>query len=219
MDTRVQTFTRRERQPFPALPADALPSGPAAYLDIETTGLDPRSAQVTVVGLAWADGPWRRLRQYFVEEPRQELGVLRAVRAELRRFAGTVTYNGRSFDLPFLRRRAWAHGIRWPWVETYDLLGVARAWRRTNGGLPGCGLKTVMAHFGVGRTDDTTGGEMVEAYARWLETRSAADRDAILEHNAEDVLLLPDVVPHLLRPALGSSDKEGPCGCSRTSVS
>lgn len=56
-----------------------------------------------------------------------------------------------------------------------------------------------MSHFRVGRTDATTGQEMVEAYERWLDTGEVDERDLILEHNAQDVLLLPDIVPHLLR--------------------
>lgn len=195
----ISTFTRRNSRRLPALPDDVLPDGPVAYLDIETTGLSPATAQVTLVGLAWGDRRGRRLKQYFVDRPRSEEPVLRAVASDLGDFAGTVTYNGASFDLPFLRRRARAHGIRWPWVETFDLLGVAREWRREHGRLRDCRLKTVMSHFRIGRTDGTPGYEMVEAYWRWLETGDAADRDLILEHNAQDVMLLPDVVPHLLR--------------------
>jgi uncharacterized protein len=199
----IHTFTRWTRRRLPKLPDDVLPEGPVAYLDIETTGLSPASAQITLVGLAWGDKGGRRLRQYFVDRPRSEPGVLRAVAANLSKFAGTVTYNGGSFDLPFLRRRARAHGIRWPWIETFDLLGVARAWRRTHGRPDDCRLKTVMSHFRVGRTDDTTGYEMVEAYWRWLDTGDSDERELILEHNAQDVMLLPDIVPHLLRQRAG----------------
>jgi uncharacterized protein YprB with RNaseH-like and TPR domain len=116
----------------------------------------------------------------------------------LRKFAGTVTYNGAGFGLPFLRQRAWAHDIRWPWVETFDLLKVAFAWRDRHGELPNCRLQTVMEHFGVGRTDATSGEEMIDVYARWRRTGRTEDRDVILEHNAQDLLLLPDVVPYLL---------------------
>lgn len=199
MDRCAHTFTRWTPRHLPSLPRDVLPAGAVAYLDIETTGLAPASAQVTLVGLAWGEKGGRRLKQYFVDRPRSEPAVLRKVAADLGEFAGTVTYNGTSFDLPFLRQRARSHGVRWPWVETFDLLRVARAWRQRHGLLRNCGLKTVMSHFRIGRTDDTTGYEMVEAYWRWLETRHAGERDLILEHNAQDVMLLPDIVPHLLR--------------------
>jgi uncharacterized protein YprB with RNaseH-like and TPR domain len=185
---------------LPSLPEDWAPRGPVVYLDIETTGLSASTAHVTVVGLVFREGNGRRLRQYFVQDRKDEGRVLRAVLRELDQFAGSVTYNGRGFDLPFLRRRAWAHEIRWPWIETLDLLPVARRWRRLHGCLPNCQLHTVMHHFGLRRTDDTSGAEMVNAYERWLETGDTDERDIILEHNADDVLLLPDVVPYLAAP-------------------
>jgi uncharacterized protein YprB with RNaseH-like and TPR domain len=184
-------------RPLPPLPAGALPDGPVAYLDIETTGLKPAEAQVTLVGLVYAEGGVRRLEQHFVASPDEEAEVLRTVGERLEQFAGVITYNGTTFDLPFLKRRAKLFGLTWPDVENYDLLAVARAWKQEYGHLPDCRLQTVMAHFRVGREDATSGLEMIDAYYRWLQAGRPADRDLILAHNADDLLLLPDLVPHL----------------------
>ncbi|HYF92097.1 MAG TPA: ribonuclease H-like domain-containing protein [Symbiobacteriaceae bacterium] len=193
----MSLHTRTLARPLPPLPDCA---GPEAYLDIETTGLSPDSAQVTLVGLVYADGPVRRLEQFFADDPDGEAEVLRAAARRLRAFDTTVTYNGTTFDLPFLRTRARLAGVPWPRLQTYDLLQVARAWRQAYGQLRDCRLQTVMAHFQVGRQDETSGREMVEAYYKWLRTGIASYRDLILEHNAEDLLLLPDLVPCLTHP-------------------
>ena len=191
-------FVRRLARPLPRLPEGSLPAGRVAYLDIETTGLAAAFAQVTLVGIAWGDGRERVLEQHFVDAPDREATVLGRVARLLRGFAGAVTYNGGTFDLPFLRHRARMLGVRWPWVEQLDLLRAARRWRRSHGRLPNCCLGTVLAHFGVQRVDETSGVDMVNAYRRWLRTGNPAHRSLILDHNADDVLLLPDLVPHLL---------------------
>jgi uncharacterized protein len=193
----VSIFYEQLARPLPPLPEGALPGGPVAYLDIETTGLKPADAQVTLVGLVYAEGGARRLEQHFVDSPRDEAEVLRTVARRLESFAGVVTYNGVTFDLPFLHRRARHLQVKWPDVETYDLLTVARAWKQEYGRLPDCRLQTVMAHFRVGRQDATSGLEMIDAYMRWLAKGNPADRDLILHHNADDLLLLPDLVPYL----------------------
>jgi len=195
----VSIHTRKMARPLPPLPEDAGP-GPEAYLDIETTGLSPDSAQVTLVGFVYDEGGIRHLEQHFVDDAESEADILRDVARRLRAFKLTVTYNGATFDLPFLRQRAAKLGVRWPRVETYDLLRTARAWRQAYGQLPNCRLQTVMAHFQVGRQDETSGREMVEAYYKWLRTGIGSYRDLILEHNADDLLLLPDLVPYLTQP-------------------
>lgn len=197
----VSLHTRKLARPLPPLPEGAAPGGgPEVYLDIETTGLGADSAQITLVGLAYAEGPVRCLEQYFADDPENEADVLREAARRLRAFDVTVTYNGATFDLPFLKRRASLLGVRWPRLQTYDLLGVARAWRQEYGRLENCKLQTVMAYFQLGRQDTTSGREMVEAYYKWLQTGIGSYRDLILAHNAEDLLLLPDLVPCLTQP-------------------
>jgi len=202
----VSLHTRTLARPLPPLPEGG---GPEAYLDIETTGLSPDSAQITLVGLVYADGAVRRLEQHFVDDPDDEAEVLREVARRLRAFGTTVTYNGATFDLPFLRRRAEMLAVPWPWLETYDLLRVARAWRQNHGQLRDCRLQTVMAHFRLGRQDETSGREMVEAYYKWLRTGIGSYRELILEHNAEDLLLLPDLIPCLTQPPQASTRTRG----------
>lgn len=199
--------TRTLARPFPEIPAAWLPAGAVAYLDIETTGLSAARSQVTLVGLVSSDGPVRRLEQYFVDDPAEEGEVLRAVARRLRAFDAVVTYNGVTFDLPFLRDRARRWEVSWPQCGHLDLLPVARVWRQNYGQLENCRLQTVMAHFRLGRIDATSGLEMIAAYERWLRDRHPADRDLILEHNADDLLLLPDLVPCLSAPPMGREQR------------
>lgn len=127
--------------------------------------------------------------------------MLEAVIARLRSVVGVVVYNGICFDLPFLRTRARHHGLVLPWVEAWDLLPVARAWRREHGAPQSCSLQSVTRHFRIARTDQTDGADAVDAYRRWLDDGDEAARDELLAHNADDVLLLPEIAERLTMPA------------------
>jgi len=193
MWTFTQTVSGARRAQF----RSPFPDGPIAYLDIETTGLWARRDQLTVVGIAVETRHGRRLDQHFVDEPDAEAEVLQAVMAQLRRVAGVVVYNGIGFDLPFLRERARHHGLVLPWVEAWDLLPLAREWRRERGTPRSCSLQSVARHFRIGRKEHSSGADAVDAYYRWLEEGDEDARDELLMHNAEDVLALPNVAERL----------------------
>jgi len=207
----MQSTTQRVARPLPSLAGLGLAApGEAVYLDIETTGFYARSGDlVTLVGLVYGDGPERVLEQYFATAPAAERAVLQAAARRLREFRLALTWNGDAFDLPFLSARAEAQGLAWPALASADLLPVCRRWNYQTRTLPNCRLQTVMAHFRLGRADSHGGGEMVEAYWRWVEAGDPADRDLILAHNADDLLLLPDLVPYLAPPPATDSTRAG----------
>jgi DNA polymerase elongation subunit (family B) len=74
--------------------------------DIETTGLYPRRDQLILSGLISIDNNLATVTQYFAEDPSQEKAVVDATLKQLALSDVIITYNGRSFDLPFLQARA-----------------------------------------------------------------------------------------------------------------
>lgn len=191
-------ITQVSRRPVPRLPARVLPPAPVAYLDIETTGLSAADSHVTLVGLVARTRGGRCLEQFFVDSPKDEADVLEQVIDRLRGLGGVVTFNGHSFDLPFLRARAREHGLRLPWIDGWDLLREAWQWQRESGAAGSCRLRALMSRFGIKRTDRTTGDDMVAAYWRWLENGDRSARRLILAHNADDVMLLPELAACLV---------------------
>lgn len=167
------------------------------FLDIETTSLSPRAGGVTLVGLTYAVPGGRVVEQHFVDHPRDEGRVLRKAARRVAQFSTVVTYHGLGFDIPFLQARAERHGSDWPELQHWDLLPNARRWRRTYRAPENCRLQTVLEHFALDREDDTTGADMVAAYQRWLSKHCVESRQIVLEHNADDVRLLPELA-HVL---------------------
>ena len=72
----------------------SLPSARTAYLDIETTGLTPGYDRITCVGLY--DG--ERAQAYVRGQNLEQFAE------EIQDYDLLVTYNGKSFDVPFIRR-------------------------------------------------------------------------------------------------------------------
>jgi hypothetical protein len=101
-----------------------------------------------------------------------------------------VSFNGRSFDAPFIRRRMKHHHLDYqdP-VDHLDLLYPARSnWKSQ---LPNCQLQTLERHlFDLERVDDVPSYLVPEYYRTYLEERNIGPLVPILEHNREDVVTL-----------------------------
>lgn len=156
------------------------------YLDIETTGLSPRYAALTVVGMATVKGTAVRVRQLCGHQASAD---------RLRRLLGEVdevyTYNGSRFDLPFIKRKL-ALDIARDFAHT-DLM--YDCWRQNLKG----GLKAVEAALGIPRRlPDMNGYMAVKLWWDYVNNHSVHALQTLLEYNREDVVNL-----HALRDKLG----------------
>jgi uncharacterized protein YprB with RNaseH-like and TPR domain len=113
-----------------------------------------------------------------------------------------VTFNGKSFDWPMVVDRSARHLIfrrsQPPELLHVDLLHHSRRrWRRQ---LPDCRLQTLERHIcGRGRSGDIAGAQIPAAYQKFVRTGFDRDMDAILLHNAIDLVTLLDLAMRLAR--------------------
>jgi len=151
-----------------------------AYLDIETTGLSPRDCRITVIGVYrwWGDGG--ELIQLYDERLTRN-NLLDTVEG----VTHIHTYNGRRFDLPFIKARL---GVDLEAMHHHRDL-MFDCWRV---GLNG-GLKAVEYRVGIDR--ELKGINGFDAVMLWLRYERKHDRKALemlLKYNKEDVMnLLP----------------------------
>jgi len=182
---------------------------PAAvtYLDIETCGL--AGEPLFLVGLLrYADGGLL-VEQFLARDYSEEGPLLAAVWEQLAAAACLVTYNGKTFDMPFLSARSLACGLFDcpPVPEHVDLLFEARRrWKRL---LPNCRLQTVeQAICGRRRAGDIPGSDIPAAYHEFVRasraddpvrrTRSLRRLHTILHHNTLDLLTMADLSVRIL---------------------
>ncbi len=143
------------------------------FLDIETTGLSLGRDAVTVVGVY--DG--HRRRTFVQGESLEDLpGTLE--RAKL-----LVTFNGRGFDAPFLRKA-------FPRMHLDQIhLDLMHPLRRL--GFSG-GLKAIEREMGILRSEETSGLGGFDAVRLWRAYEAGDDEalELLIRYNMEDVVNL-----------------------------
>lgn len=165
------------------------------FLDLETTGLS--SSPLFLVGtLQWTDSGLE-VRQYLARDYTEEAAVVSLFTEEAQSRQVLVSFNGKSFDLPYLRMRAATLRVPLRHPEAHlDLLHVARRlWR---GRLPDCRLQTLERHLcGRIREDDLPGSEIPQAYHDFVRTGDASLMAEILRHNLLDLATLAELLTRL----------------------
>jgi len=168
------------------------------YLDIETCGLS--AAPVFLVGLCMVGERNLVLRQLFARNYAEE----RALLAELRRIASEhdflVTFNGKAFDVPFLRDRAIHHRLDPPIrLPHLDLFSMAR--RRWKESLQNCRLKTIEWHvLRRRRAGDVGGSEIPGLYHDYVKRGEAHRLLPVFHHNLLDVVAMVEMTPVIFDP-------------------
>lgn len=162
------------------------------FIDIETTGFSRKNDQVVLIGLLFREKKQYKLRQYFLDNPLQEQELLTQFIKDLSKFSLMITYNGLSFDHPFIQERAKFYQLP---LQLNDLkhIDLYKHIQRNKKSLPieNYKLKTVEKLLGIHRKDEISGGDSVALYYRYLQNRNPRIRDQILLHNYEDILYLP----------------------------
>ncbi|MDO4553027.1 MAG: ribonuclease H-like domain-containing protein [Bacillota bacterium] len=162
-------------------------------LDIETTGLSPGAGRVVLAGLLTPEKGGLSLRQYFSSHRDSEGALLNAVAEEIRKLDAVITYNGDSFDLPFLRERAERRGLSFPeGFHSLDLYQIFHRHSPFREFLPDLKQKTLERFAGLSpdRLDEIDGKKSVELYYAYCRRRDPSLKEKILLHNRDDVLQL-----------------------------
>ena len=168
----------------------------AVFLDLETLGL--KNDPLFLVGLLVFSGDGvLQCRQQFARNLSEEPSIIRACASILKEGDLLITFNGILFDVPFLRRRSAAHGIRFPRISNHhDVLAQSRI--RLAGEVRDFRLKTLENHLcGRKRTGDIPGGEIPRVYSAFQRTGDGASIVRILEHNALDLITTADLFTRL----------------------
>jgi uncharacterized protein len=216
----------------------------AIFLDTETTGLGGAGVYCFMVGigtfeqvestpanqslltntLSPSDALRRRhpitqfvVRQFFMRNPGEEGALLLALAAILDEHEMSVTFNGRTFDLPLLRTRFHQNQRIYPELRGsarlleadrphLDLLHPARRlWRRR---LQSCRLINLeQTILGLQRSEEDVPGHLIpHLYTEYMRTGNAQAMRRVFYHNHEDVLSMVGLAEQLGCALTGSVD-------------
>lgn len=160
----------------------------ALYLDLETLGF--AGVPLFLVGMLHAGPGGFHIHQFLARDYSEEEAVLQACRPLLQQARCLVTYNGKSFDWPFLTARYQFYLQAPPAPPKHlDLLPLAR--RLYGSRLPDCSLGTVEEHvLGLERRGDVSGSAIPELYHRAVAEDNPQLLAPVLYHNQVDLLSL-----------------------------
>jgi len=173
----------------------------AIFMDLESTGL--AGTPLFLIGTMTWEGAGLVVRQFFARDYSEEAAVISHFLRAARGKKLLVSFNGKSFDVPYVRVRAAATGLPFRVdADHLDLLHVCRRiWRDV---LPNCRLQTLESRIcGRVRHSDIPGSEIPEAYHQYVRTGNAVEMLDVLAHNRQDLLTLADLMVRLPPPDAG----------------
>jgi uncharacterized protein YprB with RNaseH-like and TPR domain len=173
----------------------------ALFLDLETCGL--AASPVFLAGTMHWNGHDFVLRQYFARHYGEEPALLRAVARQAEGFEFLVTFNGKSYDAPFLAGRAGVHGVPVALPPRHvDLLHLSR--RRWRDRLPDCRLQTLEYHLcRRRRSGDVPSEEVPGLYHDFVRHGDPYRLVPVFHHNLLDVITMGEILQLLCEPDPG----------------
>lgn len=158
-----------------------------AIIDIETLGLSERP--IILLGIAKPYKDKVCTSQFLLRDIPDEPGAIWALISELEPKLSLITYNGRSFDIPYIKQRLAYYGLDSPLDNPhFDLLHFAR--RALKPKLSDCRLDTVERYIGIKRDINIPGALVPHFYDTYLRTKNVGPLVPIVEHNKQDLLTL-----------------------------
>ena len=157
----------------------------AVFLDIETTGLSKSNDDITVFGLYDGINAKIMIKGINID--------YNALKKELQRYKLIVTFNGASFDLPFIEKRY--PGLI-PKIPNFDVKSVTDRL-----GLKG-GLKNIEKLLGIKRSnvvDKFYGGDALTLWRMYRATGDDYYLNLLVEYNEYDIINLKIVAEHCVK--------------------
>ena len=158
------------------------------FMDIETKGLS--NVPVILIGVAEIKGNNIITSQYFLRDYPEEASVLEGYLSHLDEDSVHVTFNGKSFDVPFIKNRCLYNRVDADLdLPHLDLMFFAKnLWKDE---LPNCRLQTIERNFfGIERENDVPGQYIPGYYNTYLSQKNIGPIVPIIEHNRQDIVSL-----------------------------
>jgi hypothetical protein len=156
-------------------------------IDIETLGLSERP--IILLGIAKPRKNRICTHQYLLRDIQDEPSAIWSLVSQLDPQAPLITFNGKTFDLPYIKQRLAYYGLDSTFENPhFDVLHFTR--RALGNKLSNCRLETVEKYLGIKRDINIPGALVPNFYDTYLRTRNVGPLVAIVEHNKQDLLTL-----------------------------
>lgn len=165
------------------------------FMDIETLGL--KAVPLILIGVSRVENKKITVDQFLLRDLKDEVSALEAFNSTVDNDTIFVSFNGQTFDLPYIKDRLRYHNMKPDLNRNHlDLMHFSRrAWKNY---LPNCKLQTIEKHlFDFEREDDVPSSMVPSFYKTYLQTGNIGPLIPIVEHNREDVITLARILSRL----------------------
>ncbi len=125
----------------------------------------------------------------------KEKDLLKLFTEDLYKFDKIITYNGDSFDLPFINHKLNLYGVK-SYIDkskSFDLYRIIRA-NKDYLDLKNLKLKTIEESLGFFRKDIYSGFECIKFYHDYISSKDQILKKNILRHNYDDLVHMLDIL-------------------------
>ncbi|MGD9569009.1 MAG: ribonuclease H-like domain-containing protein [Sedimentibacter sp.] len=164
----------------------------AFFIDIETTGLSREYSNIISITVLLSEKGRSYIHQIFCEYKIDEPEALKYLKDLIKTKKYIITYNGNTFDIPFLESKFQKHNINFD-LELFIKIDLYNWIRQLKNKfeIENFKLKTVEKHFNIKREDTLCGKDIITLYEAYrIEPRKEFSY-LIMQHNYEDVFNLP----------------------------
>lgn len=164
----------------------------AFFFDIETTGLSHKYSRIISISVLLFENKTFRIYQLFCEHKTDEKEMIKYFREYIKNRKYIITYNGNTFDIPFIINKAMQFNINCNLNEfvKIDLYSEMR-YLKNKINIENLKLKTVEEYFNIKRKDTINGQDVIILYEAFRIDPRKEFSTLILQHNYEDVYNLP----------------------------
>lgn len=158
------------------------------FFDIETTGFSRQYCNVYLIGCLYFCGDQPMYAQWLADNFNDEANVLMAFHKFIQNYDTLIHFNGNSFDIPFLKERGEKYKLdfnfdRFKSIDIYKpLMGLNHILKMENQK-----QKTFEKMLGIVREDPFSGGDLIEVFKHYVESKDERLIFPLLLHNKEDV--------------------------------
>lgn len=158
-------------------------------VDIETTGLSKTHHTIFCIGILYYTPNGPSLKQWLAECIADEQLLLESFMAQVSLFKQLITYNGKSFDIPFIITRAAEYGLDTSYFESLPLLDLKyfNILKLLSQGKP-LNRKFLENCLSIQRNTDSSGKELVKLFSTYITSPKVLYEQVFLTHNSDDLL-------------------------------
>lgn len=158
------------------------------FFDIETTGLSPERSKLYLIGYGFRSGNKTVTELIFNDDGHSEKEMLSHFSEKLSHYKYLVSYNGETFDIPYMRYKLKSYDIKDDAlsIQSIDVYKTTRKYKKLLG-LDCVKQIDVEMISGFKRSSYISGGELINAYRSYIKSRSEKLLADMLTHNHDDI--------------------------------